>query len=80
MLATDSQVIDRVLDPVRDCLTPDVARRIAELRAESSTQARLAQLADKSSDGAITDEEAAEYDAYLVAINFRGILKTMRPQ
>jgi hypothetical protein len=75
VLAADSHVIDQVLDPVRHCLTPDVARRIADLRADSRTQARIDQLAEKSSAGSLTRDEAAEYDAYLAAINFMGILQ-----
>jgi hypothetical protein len=30
-------VLDRLLDPVRDVLTPEIARAIAELRAGSTT-------------------------------------------
>jgi hypothetical protein len=39
-------VLDRVLDPFTECLTPDVAERIVKLRADSQTQARLDELAD----------------------------------
>src|SRR4051794_28819253 len=34
-------VLDRLLDPVADVLTPSVARAIADLRADPATQARI---------------------------------------
>jgi len=32
-------VLDRVLEPFTECLTPDVAKRIVDLRADVQTQA-----------------------------------------
>jgi len=36
-----SSVLDRMLDPLARCFTPEVARLIAELRADSNTQHRV---------------------------------------
>ena len=33
--AEQNSIINQLLDPVSECLTPEVARRIAELRAEA---------------------------------------------
>ena len=72
----DQHVLDEVLEPVGSCLTPEVARRIADLRAGAATQARLDQLADKSTQGSLSADEAAEYHTYVTAINFLGILQS----
>ncbi len=72
---THSAVLDRLLDPLTECLTPDVARRIAALRAEPVTQARLDELADKSAEGALSPGEREEYAAYVEAIDLVGLLQ-----
>jgi hypothetical protein len=61
--------LDRLLDPVRDCLTPEVAARIAALRADTATQERLDELAGKNAAGQLSAEERAEYEAYVRAGN-----------
>ena len=43
----------------------DVARWLVELHADKDLQARLDELANKNTEGAITLEELAEYDEYL---------------
>ena len=43
--------MDRVLDPFMDCFTPEVARKVANLRADAETQARLENLAQKANEG-----------------------------
>jgi hypothetical protein len=71
-----STVLDRVLDPFTDCLTPQVAKRIVDLRAEPEAQARLDELADKANEGQLSPEEQAEYDKYREAFHFITILQT----
>jgi hypothetical protein len=44
-------VLDRFLDPVAERLTPDVARRIIDLRLDPSLRARLDELAAKANLG-----------------------------
>ena len=68
-------VLDQLFDPVSECLTADVARRIAALRAAPAVQDRLDALADKCSDGTFTAEERIEYESYLRAVNFIGVLQ-----
>jgi hypothetical protein len=72
----DADVLDRVLDPFTHCLTPEVARRIANLRADSATQTRVDELADKANEGQLTDEERAEYDPYRSAFHLVTILQS----
>ena len=67
--------LDRILDPVTECFTPQVARRIAELRADRQTQQRLDELAAKANQGQLTPEEDAEYKQSVDAIDLLAILQ-----
>jgi hypothetical protein len=53
----------------------DVARWLLELRADSVLQARFDELADKNTEGIITDEELTEYDEYLQAASVIAVLQ-----
>jgi hypothetical protein len=74
---TDHATADlaKILDPVAQCFTPEVAKRVAELRADSAVQARIEELADKCNEGTITPEEMAEYDAYIQALDVVAVLQ-----
>ena len=75
MAATDHRILDKLLDPVGDCLTPDVAARIAALRATPRTQKRMDTLAEKNSAGTLTPREETEYAAYVEALDVIAILQ-----
>jgi hypothetical protein len=68
-------VVDELLNPVGHCLTPEVAQRLAELRATPQVQEKLDEFAEKSSEGTLTAEERIQYEASLRAINFISILQ-----
>lgn len=53
----------------------DVARSIAGLRAAPDVQQKLEDFANKSTEGTLTVEEHAEYEACVRAINFISILQ-----
>jgi hypothetical protein len=72
---TDHRILDEILDPVGQCLTPDVAARIAALRADSDTEDRLDKLAEKNSEGILTSKEEVEYEAYVEALDVIAILQ-----
>jgi hypothetical protein len=65
----------KILDPVAQCFTPEVAKRVAELRADPDVQARIEELAEKCNEGTITPEETAEYDAYIHAMDVVAVLQ-----
>jgi hypothetical protein len=65
----------KILDPVAQCFTPEVAKRVAELRADPTVQARIEELAEKCNEGTITPEEMAEYDAYIQAMDVVAVLQ-----
>jgi hypothetical protein len=72
----EATVLDRLLDPVGGCLTPAVARRLVELRADPVAQARVEELARKSTAGTLSPRERAEYETYVSAGTFIAILQS----
>ena len=79
-VVADHRILDEVLDPVGQCLTPDVAARIAALRASPETQRRLDELAEKNSAGALTPQEESEYTAYVEALDVIAVLQAKARQ
>jgi hypothetical protein len=74
-MATDNSVIDRLMEPVGRCLTPEVARRIVSLRADTALQSRVDVLASKANSGTLTDEERSEYEQYVNFSQFVTLLQ-----
>ena len=68
-------LLDRLLDPVARCLTPEVARQLVALRADPQFQERLDTLANKCTEGQLSPDEREEYKTYIQAINIIGILQ-----
>ena len=66
---------EQLLDPLGQCLTPEVARSLLKVRAPVAAQVRIEALADKSTAGTLNPEEESEYDAYLWAGNLIAILQ-----
>lgn len=71
----NTSVIDRLMSPVGECLTPEVAERIASLRADTELQHRVDELADKSSEGTLTVDERSEYEQYVRFSQFVTLLQ-----
>ena len=71
-MTTAASVLGQFLDPV---ITPDVAARLVALSADETTQNRLDELGDKSTEGLLTPEERSEYEAYVTAIDIIAILQ-----
>jgi hypothetical protein len=69
-------LLDRLLDPLGICLTPAVARRIVQLRADPVAQARVDALAAKSNAGKLSPDEREEYRTYVSAGTFIAILQS----
>ena len=68
-------ILDRVLEPITDCLTPDVAAKLVALRGDDQIQARVDELAEKANEGTLSKEERTEYDRYRDAFHFVTILQ-----
>ncbi|MBX9628567.1 MAG: hypothetical protein K2X82_32520 [Gemmataceae bacterium] len=71
----ERSTLGRLLDPIRDCLTPEVAARTAALRADAATQAKLDDFAEKNGEGTLTPDEQDEYGALVSALNLIAILQ-----
>ena len=68
-------VLDRLLDPITQCFTPDTARALIELKADAVAEARIDYLANRCDQGELTPEERSEYETYVHAGNLIGILQ-----
>jgi hypothetical protein len=77
MSATANDYLARLLEPVAQCLTPDVAKQLVRLRPHPSVQARIEELAATANEGALLPDEAAEYHDYIEACDLIGILQAM---
>jgi len=67
--------LDRLLDPISRCLTPEVAQKLVLVRADPELQERLDLLADKCTEGQLTPEEREEYETLVHAGHFVAILQ-----
>jgi hypothetical protein len=68
-------VLDRFLEPVRQFLTPDLARQLADFRADAEIQARVDELARKCNEGLLTASEQAEYEAIVEEADLIALLQ-----
>ncbi len=68
--------LDRFLDPVTDAFTPDMARKVVDLRADAETQARIDVLRHKANEGSLTPDEDAEYKEFVEALDIISIIQS----
>ena len=68
-------VLTELIEPIARCFTLEVAQKIVDLRASPELQSRLDDLADKSSAGELTRDEAELYESYVRGMNFIGVLQ-----
>ena len=71
---------DRILDPLADCFTDEVAARILEVRLDPDIQSRIAELAAKANEGELSNEERAEYELLIDKADLLGIFKSLARQ
>ncbi len=68
-------VLDRLFEPMARILTPEFARQLVVLRADSEVQDRINALAERCNEGQLTPEERAEYETYVRFVDFLAILQ-----
>lgn len=78
-MATAS-LLDKIFEPLGDVMTPETASRVVAIYADADVQARLDELADKSTAGQLTTEDRDEYDTLLRAIDFISIMQSKARQ
>jgi len=81
-MATTSEILafDRGIRPVMEIVLPERADAIIGFRADPELQARIEELARKSTEGELTEDERAEYTGYVRANKFVAILKRQAEQ
>jgi len=68
-------ILGRLLQPVTESLTVEVARKLVQAKADPVAEARLTELRSRANEGELSDSERAEYTSYVQAINLVGILQ-----
>jgi hypothetical protein len=68
--------LDRLIQPLSDCLTIESAQRLVKMKADPKLQARVDRLAAKCSAGTLTQKEREEYRGYVSFGTFIDILKS----
>ena len=71
----EATLLDSLLDPFGECLTPEVARKLVDMQAGPAVIARVEELADKCNEGTLTPEERAEYESYVQVNHVMTMLK-----
>lgn len=78
--AQSAPALEQLVASLGDCLTPESARRLLALKADSKLQERLDDFAERHSRGLLTPEEQAEYGRYVSFSTFIAILKSKARQ
>ena len=77
---TPSPLLDRLVDSLGRCLTPESAKRLLELRADPQLQSLVDKLSEKNSSGRLTAKEQSEYASYVSFGTFVALLKSKARQ
>lgn len=70
-----STVLDELLDPIARCFTSAVAQEIVALRLDPEIEKRIDTLAMKCNEGELSDQERAEYEAYVEGLDIIALLQ-----
>ncbi len=74
-LTPATNAFDRGVGPILQMVLLDKAETVLDFRPEPVLQDRIEMLAAKSTEGALTDEERAEFEGYVRANKFIAILQ-----
>ena len=76
-MATSSEMaaFDRGVRPLMQIVLPEKAEAVIGFRADPELQERIEELAEKSTEGQLTQAESAEYAGYVRANKFVAILQ-----
>ena len=73
-------VLDQLVAPLSECLTPESARRLLALKPDPELQRRVDDMATRHTEGQLSPEEEAEYGCYVSFATFIAILKSKARQ
>ncbi len=77
---SESLAFDRGVRPMLEIVLPEKAEAVIGFRADPELQARIEELALKSPEGELTEDERAEYAGYVRANKLVAILKRQAHQ
>ena len=75
MASVETSYLGRLLEPVTQCFSAEVAERLISLPPDPAVQARIEDLAEKANEGQLSDVERAEYEEYIEAADLIAILQ-----
>lgn len=75
-----ASLLEDLIRPLSECLTPESATRLLEVKADSQLQARVDELADRQRLGTLSAEETSEYAKYVSYGTLLAILKSKARQ
>jgi selenocysteine lyase/cysteine desulfurase len=71
----DTAAFDRGTDPILQFFTVGQARALVAYRGDEAIRARIEELAERSTEGDLTEAELAEYEGYIEANDFIATLQ-----
>jgi hypothetical protein len=71
----DTAAFERGTDGVMQFFSAEQARALVAYRGDDAIQARVEDLASRNTEGALTNQERAEYEGYVKANKFIAILQ-----
>jgi hypothetical protein len=77
---SESVAFDRGVRPMLEIVLPEKADAVIGFQGDPDLQARIEELARKSTEGELTEDERAEYAGYVRANKFVAILKRQAQQ
>ena len=75
LILMSTTLLDRLIEPFAECLTPESAQKIAALRADDEMQQHLDELAERANQGTLSDADRSEYERILAAFHFVTVMQ-----
>lgn len=76
----EADILSRVIDPANPTLTPQAAEGILSLSYSEADHQRMQELAAKSNDGTLSEEERRELEGYVFVGDLLAMLKSKARQ
>jgi hypothetical protein len=70
-----TDVLDRMLDPLQQSMTHDMAERVLKLRMDDASQQRFDDLAARHHEGLLSAEEFSEYQAIVQGVSLISVMQ-----
>lgn len=74
-ISSEMAAFDRGVRPLMQIVLPERAEAVIDFRADPALQERINELAEKSTEGQLTEAEKSEYAGYVRANKFVAILQ-----